>query len=392
MNALDKRRVRTEILGDTQRLTWNQNRADQFAYQQNFGRIQLQFFQHVHRMWMDLIADPSVRAATFNKLKLSKDGTNLYAGSWAQSVWTLAGLGSLFGLETFLPAEQEGQAIKGLREIGAPEEAINYFMNGLIGGSMKAMFGEEFDIEDRISPIGAMQTTLSMMFTHDGGLALGGPTAAMWDMGKTLYQIGSLYHKNESMSADVALELMGDVAAKAFAGWRDAEKAYIAYNWQQYRDSSGRPIAEVGDMSWLPILFSVAPEKVSDYYAALDDHYNTEDFTLKTVKAVNSMIISELARIPDDQLTGNMLVEFWHKGLNIIDMSFSNPRQKEEAIRMFGNLMQEPEQSFLLQHADKIIQIMSADRAVVHLERLKEKYPESVEVLDHMITTLKEEQ
>lgn len=393
INALDKRQVRTEILGDTQRLTWNQNRADQFAYQQNFLSIQLQFVQHVHRMWMDLIADPTVRALTFNKLKLSKDGTNLYAGSWAQSVWTLAGIGSLFGLETFLPAELEGQAIKGLREMGAPEDAIDYFMNGLIGGSMKHMFGEEFDIEDRISPIGAMQTTLEMMFTHDGGLALGGPAAAVWDTAKTLYQIGSLYHKNEKMSADVALELMGDVASKAFAGWRDAEKAFIAYNWQQYRDNSGRPIAEVGDMSWLPILFSVTPEKVSDYYAALDDHYDTEDFTLKVVKAVNSLIISDLAKIPEDQLTGNMLVEHWQKGLNMIDMSFStNPRQRDEAIRMFGNLMKEPEQSFLLQHAEKIIQVMSADRAIVHLERLKEKYPESIEVLDHMITTLKEEQ
>jgi hypothetical protein len=380
------------VVADARRLTFNQNRADQFTYQQNLLGIQLQFIQHVHRMWNDMIADPTLRLLSGNKLKLSEDGTNLYAQGWAQSFSTLAGLGGMFGVEWMLPDETEGNIRTWAEERGVNREIISAVMDGYVGLALESMFGEKIQSEDRLSPIGMATTTFDMMFTNDGGLALGGPAGSLWEMGENVARIGRSYLSPQGLSYNEATKMMQRAVPKMFAGARDFEKAMIAMNLSEYRDSNGRKIADVDDDSWIPILFSMAPEKVNDYYDSLDDVYAQRDLIDTIAKEVNSYVLTELSSIPADELRTDKLLDMYDEGMQLASaMADKNPGIQEEVRKQLLTLSMNPGEGFLAQHIDKIVRFTPIPKAVLHLERLKEKYPNAENFIQEQIDDLKQQ-
>lgn len=392
IDALNSKAGKNRIVADARRLTFNQNRADQFTYQQNLLGIQLQFIQHVHRMWNDMIADPALRLASANKLKLSEDGTNLYAQGWAQSFTTLAGLSGMFGVEWMLPDTTEGNIRTWMDEKGVNKEIISGVMDGYVSLALENMFGEKIQSEDRLSPIGMATTTFDMMFTNDGGLALGGPAGSLWEMGGSVARIGRSYLSPQGLSYGQATKMMQRALPKMFAGARDFEKAMIAMNLEEYRDSNGRKIADVADTSWIPVLFSLSPEKVNDYYDSLDDVYAQRDLIDTIAKDVNKYVLSELNTIPKEQLSTDKLLEMYDEGMQLASaMAHKNPGIQEEVRKQLLQLSMNPGEGFLAQHIDKIVRFTPIPKAVLHLERLKEKYPNAEQFIQEQIDDLKEQ-
>lgn len=388
------RRGTEETTALARRLTFNQNRADQFDYQQNFLSLQLQFIQHVHRMTNDLVIDPSARLLTGNRVKFSADGTNPYADSWGQSFMTVMGMSGLFGIGTYALTDEQGlKTTQYFEDQGVPKELISLYMDGLVGKGVEDTFGEKFDIASRISPIGAMRSTFEMMFTNDGGLVLGGPSVALWDTAKNLTRLGQSYSTSEEMTSEDALRLMKSIGTKSLAGFRDAEKAYFAAKWGVYVDSNGKPIADVADLSWIPIMFSIPPESVQARYADLNKVYGVEEEAQLVAKAANRIAIDFLGEYARDQISGDVLVQAVLEGTRMIDLTLSDsPNTASIAKETFMRQLAFTPDGLLTTHAEKLFSNLSSEDAKARIRQYKALNPAHAPHADMLLEFLERKQ
>lgn len=383
------RRGQQELLANTRRLTFNQNRADQFGYQQNLLSVQLQFLQHVHRMYMDLLVDPALRVVSGNKLGVSKDGTNVYADTYAQSLMTLAGVAGMFGAGNLLPEGVEDEFTKSMNSAGVPPELVSTFMDGLVGLGFEKAFGERFDVASRLTPIGALESTISMMQTNDGGWIIGGASQVLPDASGKLGKIAQSYYTNENMTFDDALFFMKDVGTKYLAGLRDVDKAVIAARWQQYVDSNRRPISEVTDTAWIPVMFSIPPESVQDRYRQLDKVYDVRDEAKLLSNIANRVAVGKLSEKDLETVTGDDVINATIEGMRMIDtLSQSNPNLGKLAKDSFVEQLALRSDGMLAMHAQKLFQTLSTKDAIAELEKFKSLNPQHTGTVDTFIEVL----
>jgi hypothetical protein len=381
---------RVTVAADTRRLMWNQNRTDQFAYQQNAASMQLMFVQHVHRMYNDLIVDPAVRTFTGNKLGISMDGTNPYARTWAESVKTMFMMTGLFGAGVYpLFDELKDEIGDVLTDKGLSKEAVSYFLDGVVAKGVEDAVGERMNVQSRFSPEGALKTTVEMMFTNDGGFQLGGPVASLWGTGKKLTRMGEAYWNAEPMDQAVWMKLIQATAASVTSGTNDVFRAYAAANIGEYVDSSGRPIAEVTDTSWIPILFSVPPESVQSYYDTRSQTFDAEKQMLEVAKVANRMATSMVAGVQDGQVNGELVLSALTQGMRAIELlSGSNVIQAQEAKRVFATQLVFESDGVLMKHADKIASTLSTDQAKQALKKLQNDNPELKDGIQFLLDAL----
>lgn len=384
------RRGVEETTALARRLTFNQNRADQFNYQQNFLSLQLQFVQHVHRMTMDLVVDPTLRTVSLNKLKSSADGTNPYADTWAQSFMTVLGMSGVFGAGTYALTDEQGLNVsQWFEDQGVDKDLVSFFMDGLAGMGMEEAFGERFDVASRISPIGAMRSTLEMMFTNDGGLVLGGPSVALWDTGRQMVTLGKTLLTNEEMTAEDAMKQMKVIGTKSLAGMRDADKAYFAAKWMQYKDSNGKHIADVSDLSWIPIMFSIPPESVQQYYRDLDKVYAVEEEANKVAKFANNIAMNHLGQFAQDQIDGDVVLEAIQAGARQIELTLQDsPNTARIAKENFMRQMAFTPDGLLTTHAEKLFANLGTEDAKARIRRHKALHPEQAAHADMLLEFL----
>jgi len=398
------RRGKEEISSLATRLTFNQNRADQFDYQQNFLSAQLQFFQHVHRMSLDLLIDPTLRVAspalkavTGGKspdLKVSVDGANPYADSWRQSFITLAGISGMFGLGTYaLTDDQKVSASSWAEDQGMNPELVTLFMDGLAAKGVEGVFGESFDLTSRITPIGAVKSMFEMMFTNDGGFIIGGPSQALWTTFKDISAVVKSFVTTSDETSESALRLMKEVGTKSLSGLSDVEKAWVAYQWGQYQDSNGKQIANVSDLSWIPILFSIPPTAVQDYYRQLDKVYAQEDKVNTAVKLANNVAIGMLDDYPKDQINGGILAKAIAEGNRVIDLTLGrSPKSAEAAKQAFSQRLAFTPDGLLVSHADKLFTTLESKQSLAELRRYAALHPEDAALANMLIEFLERKQ
>jgi hypothetical protein len=381
---------RVTVAADTRRLMWNQNRTDQFAYQQNAASIQLMFVQHVHRMYNDLIVDPLLRTATGNKVGISKDGTNPYARTWAESAKTMFMMTGLFGAGAYpLFDETKDDVGDTLKEKGIPPEAVSVYLDGVVSMGVENAVGEKMNVQSRFSPAGALKTTVEMMFTNDGGFQLGGPVTHLWSTGKKLTRMGEAYWNAEPMDQGVWMKLLQSTAASVTSGTNDVFRATVAANINEYVDSSGRPIAQVTDTSWVPILFSVPPESVQSYYDTRTQTFNAEAQMLEVAKVANRMAATMVGGVPEGHVNGDLLLDAVVQGMRAIELlSGENKIQAQEAKRVFATQLMFESDGILMKHADKITGTLSSADAVEALKKLQTDNPELQEGIQFLVDAL----
>ena len=379
------------ILGDARRLTYTQNRADQFTYQQNLMSIQLQFMQHVHKMFLNLVVDPTVNVATLGKKTLLRKGTNPWGGTFAQSSMTLGTILAMFGLESRIGGENTVSLTENLEQAGVTPDMIDIVMDGVLGKTTENMFGEELDLASRFSPIGFVSSSLGLMFTHDGALNLAGPAGSLWKTMGNMMEIGKAYHRDGEISDEEGALLLNE-AAKVFAGLKDYERYQIAMNFGEYRTTSGRKIADINPNAAIPILFSVPPKEVQRYYDTLDDVMDQQKSVQNVVKAVNSYLLNEMNNEPWEAMDSEKVVQFMQKGFLLVDAAFTEtPNAAREAKDQLAKEFINPEKDFMQKYAMKLVNRLSPEDAVLRLKQIKQNNPEQSAVVDQLVQFLESE-
>lgn len=371
-NALS-RSGQVEVSGHARRLSWNQNRTDQFAYQQNAASLQFMFFQHVHRMYMDLIIDPMVRTVTGNKLGVSRAGTNPYAKDWVTSVKTMAIISGMWGVGAYPILDNKGITKVG-EEVGATTEAISLFQDGLVHKTLKDIAGEGFNVAARFSPKGAVQSMFDMMFTNDGGLIVGGPVHHLTDTISKVAKLSKAYWASEPMDRKLVLELINSTASAVTTGTNDYYRAMIAMNISEYVDSSGRPMAHVSDTSWIPILFSLQPDKAQEVYDQRNKVFDRKDTAEEIGKIITRWAQAKYAENPTNN---NNLEEIWINGMRACDLYAGDDAElslmaKEQFLKMNFD-----SEEMMVNLINEIITVNSSEEAKSKLQELLKVNPES---------------
>lgn len=385
------RRSQVTVAGDTRRLMFNQNRIDQFSYQQNAASMQMMFFQHVHRMYNDLIVDPMVRIGTGGKFKISKDGTNPYATGYASSVKTFALMSALWGAGVYpIVDEAKGGISDYMKSKGYSAESLSWFFDGLIAKGLEQAVGTKFDVQSRLTPAGALQTTFDMMFTNDGGLVLGGPVMHLSTTVDKLAKIAQAYWTAEPMDQGTWSKLALSVASSATSGTNDLFRATLAANMMEYVDSTGRPLVQVSDTAWIPVMFSIPPEAVDAVYESRGTVRNVEQDAIDIAKLANRTAMTELGNLKD--VTGQQVVDATRLGIRACElMAGSNQILAQAAKENFLKRQAFESEGILAAHADKLIGVLESDKAVQELEKLMEADPQNADVYKFLIDSLKDD-
>lgn len=386
------RRSQPTVAGDTRRLMFNQNRTDQFAYQQNLLSTQLMFFQHVHRMYNDLIIDPMVQVASLGTRRISKEGTNLYANGFASSVKTMALMSALWGAGAYPLVDAARNSVSQKAEqAGLDKETLSVFFDGLVAKGMYDYFGTKFDVQSRLSPAGALQTTFDLMFTNDGGLVLGGPVNQLATVVDKLADIGQAYFNAEPMDRETWSKLAVATAASMTSGTNDAFRARMAANMLEYVDSSGRPIAAISDTAWIPVLFSVPPSAVQTYYESRGEVANVQDDAESIAKIANRTAMSYLSGVEQGRVPAEQVIQAIKNGLKSCELlAGSNKILAQAAKEQFLNKQAFESNGVLLNHADKVIRFMEPGQAIQEITKIMEADPRNEKVYKFLIQSLRD--
>ena len=276
-------RSKSDILIRARALTQTQNSLDQFAYQQGHNPLQMlfQFVQHVHKLFLDIAVEPSLRATTsLLPGVFGKGGRGIVKGNegvFAESrkvAATMAGLTLAFFGVNGLPVGSDvgGKMTNGLREMyitaygnDLPDELWQLFQGGLINMLINSGIDGNVDVTARISP-SALSDTFADMF-DDFSLnifgAVGGLTRSVLDIGvavKTLAKTPDLSTMEKGMA--IVRE-----TANFFSGMKDLERAQIASVWltQPYNSTLSGSMRVTYDEAIFNA-FSVNPKLVEDLY------------------------------------------------------------------------------------------------------------------------------
>lgn len=386
------RRGSNEASGVTRQLMFQQNRTDQFAYQQNAASFQLMFFQHVHRMFNDLLVDPMVRTATFNKYGISKDGSNIYARTWAESLKTMGMVSGIFGIGAYPLIDESSDNIQQLLEDqGFDKDSVSILIDGMLSHELERLTGTKFDVQSRLSPAGALQTTFEMMFTHDGGLVLGGPLRELWKTGSNVGKVMDAVHNAEPMDTAVVLQMAETIAQTALSGTNDAFRAKVVDSMQNYVDRTGKPVSQVTDTSYWPIMFSLPPSSAADVYEARDRVFSREESAIENAKFVNRMAVDMIADKKNGDADGELVMEAMLQSIRALDLIAGSDKQLAQMSKekFLTGIVFESEGA-LFEMADRLIETNTPETARSMLRVLIDSNPKSKQGLEALLNSIED--
>jgi hypothetical protein len=201
--------------------------------------------------------------------------------------------------------------------------------------------------------------------------------------------MGEAYWNAEPMDQGVWMKLLQSTAASVTSGTNDVFRATVAANINEYVDSSGRPIAQVTDTSWVPILFSVPPESVQSYYDTRTQTFNAEAQMLEVAKVANRMAATMVGGVPEGHVNGDLLLDAVVQGMRAIELlSGENKIQAQEAKRVFATQLMFESDGILMKHADKITGTLSSADAIEALKKLQADNPELQQGIQFLVDAL----
>jgi hypothetical protein len=261
-------KMKEKLLFTTRKLTQTQNRSNQYGYQNSadIDGLFFQFQQHVQKMLGDLVIEPAYTAVSGKTIKRNPfaEDRRVAAAVTALNI-VLFGTAGVIGAKP--SRESSNYLIEEFPEIATDPEFQSVYDTAR-GGVINTMVS---GFSDRITPA-AMIDTVWQMFDNDKGAiemmfgASGGYTASIYDLGLNIWALG----KNPDMSSDEAFYAALRESANIFAGARDFERAYIAYNFGVLAYPSNLSgVASINTKEAIALAFSVTPEHVVDMYNEL---------------------------------------------------------------------------------------------------------------------------
>lgn len=259
-----------------------QNGIDQFWYQNKANPLSmgLQFAQHMNKVFLDVVADPLVSAATLGKKSIGKSPGAL-SEAYGRALFTLGATLTIFGFDGLL-GQKGGGAVEDVLRENIPsvnDSDYEFFVEGgvldlMINSTLKHLFGGEGAgaFTSRYGPGGFADYVNDKFAGEFGTLDMAGPFGGLLSgvsqLGVNTYDILTTDVKIDR--ADLVNLAVAETAS-LFKGLKDVEKARIAMAMQEWpywgKLSSDMRVTEYeGALAAL----SIPPQLVQDMQEDMD--------------------------------------------------------------------------------------------------------------------------
>lgn len=388
---LNTLRAKQKILGDAQKLSFTQNRADQFAYQQNAFSLTFQFMQHVHKMFLETLVKPAVKGI-LNK-DLGKEGESIYATTRMQSLVTVGMVFGAFGFDGplgLLPGDDKVKEV--LNDETVPPALRTLFLDGYLGLIHESVYGERVNVDARLSAIDFVSSTASFLVDDEGNVNLLGPTSHLLGSAANIVKMSSFVVQNApQLSIEEMYDLMKQPVFRAVPALKDIQKARIVRNMGMYTTGNGRVVAEVQPGMWSSVLASFAPEKALASFEAMSMAKETEKDVKDFVSNVNLVVLDELSKVPKTELTSEMILDQIQTAYKLIEVAYNGePNLQNQAKRTFHQYMIDPQGKFLPEYVDNLVQDLTSDQAIQKLKEVRSLYPANTETVNLYVQALEQ--
>ncbi|QDP52417.1 MAG: hypothetical protein Unbinned96contig1001_34 [Prokaryotic dsDNA virus sp.] len=284
-------KTKAEVSFRAQKNLQSQNSMDMLWYQnpQNVFGLGLQFFQHMNKLFMDIVAEPQYRVITaayetvlkrkFSEGKYFGREAGPYAESFSQALLTTVLTYSVFGLSGGM-GENIGGFVEDKLRKNFPEVAeslvgeslIDGALNETINGTIKAFGGQgAVDITSTFGPAGfldmmndfIMEGLPSFNFMGVSGNVVGG-------ISESIFSAGALSIASNIDTTDKAMAIAGELL-EPIQGWKNLEKASLAYMFGQLpfaSSLSGNARVEATEAVFMAA--NIQPQLVVDYFDKAD--------------------------------------------------------------------------------------------------------------------------
>lgn len=275
-------RTKADVSFNAQRVTATQNGINQFFYQKKGSPLQLmlQFMQHIHKVYLDIVLDPMVKAVSGKNIGKTPSAL---AESRKQAAFTVLAVASTFGLNGLLGERIGSMTGDKLREIdpSADEGLVEFILEGGLLNTLANWAGKEFlqgegsvDVSSKMGPAAFLDVFQDFYLNNPGTLETLGATASVGgDVWNRVGPGGSAWALMQAPELDTAEKVEG-VARELgtiIKGFSDYEKATIAYhmgNWP-YTSSLASDM-KVTKMEAVYGLMNIPSSLVADYYNHAD--------------------------------------------------------------------------------------------------------------------------
>jgi hypothetical protein len=357
---------KAEISFQAQKNVQTQNSLDMFKYQDNSNllSVPLQFFQHVNKLFLDIIVDPQYRVITGAVESIIKREINsgrsigreagAYSGTYAKALTTTmltyATFGMQGGLGMSLGSEVESKLRKEFPDL-ADTPVFEIMMNGVINetfnSTVRHLGGQgAIDITATYGPAAFLDMVKSFMLDGFPSFnVLGVSGAAIGTIFESAASIQALARAPNIDTFDKATMIASEIL-EPISGYRNIEKALIGYLFQELPFakslSSGMKIEKIEAVM---LAGNVQPALVTDYFNGSSfDKKNEGIFSLmndeKTAMRNAETMLQAMARDMAyhklrgtlDLAKGNELLEKWSTAAKTI----SNPKYEDEIAKAFA--------------------------------------------------------
>ena len=231
-----------------------------------------QFMQHTHKLLLDVVLEPTLKAVTGKQLGVTSSpfaDTRKVAIATTAAVFTLFGFNGIFG-------ENIGQYFSNKIRENTPDFAQNPVVKSYLdGGTINTFFnmallsGEKgkVDVSGKINPASFIDSFYDFILAGGGSVDLlgasGSTIGSVLDAGKAAKVILT----NPVMDTKEKVYTTAFEIAELVKGFSDAERAFIAGNtgtWPYVSTLSGT--MKVTEEEAIFAMFNVTPSMVADFY------------------------------------------------------------------------------------------------------------------------------
>jgi hypothetical protein len=357
---------KAEISFQAQKNVQTQNSLDMFKYQDNSSllSVPLQFFQHVNKLFLDIIVDPQYRVITGAVETIIKREINsgrsigkeagayssTYAKALTTTMLTYATFGMQGGLGQSLGSEVEAKLRKAFPDL-ADTPVFEIMMNGAINetfnSTVEHLGGKgAIDITATYGPAAFLDMVKSFMLDGFPSFnVLGVSGAAVGTIFESATSINALRKAPNIDTFDKATMMASEVM-EPISGYRNIEKAVIGYLFQELPFakslSSGMKIEKI---EAIMLAANIQPALVTDYFngSSFDKKnegifslMNDEKTALRNAETMLQAMVRDMSyhklRGTLDLAKGNELLEKWSTAAKAI----SNPKYEDEIAKAFA--------------------------------------------------------
>jgi hypothetical protein len=357
---------KAEVSFQAQKNVQTQNSLDMFKYQDNSSllSVPLQFFQHVNKLFLDIIVDPQYRVITgavetIIKREISSGRSigreagaysSTYAKALTTTMLTYATFGMQGGLGQSLGSEAEAKIRKefpDLADVPIFEIMMNGAINETFNSTVEHLGGKgAIDITSTYGPAAFLDMVKSFMLDSFPSFnVLGVSGAAVGTIFESVASINALRKAPNIDTFDKATMMASEVM-EPISGFKNIEKAVIGYLFQElpYAKSlsSGMKIERI---EAIMLAANIQPALVTDYFngSSFDKKnegifsiMNDEKTAVRNAETMLQAMARDMAyhklRGTLDLAKGNELLEKWSTAAKAI----SNPKFKDEIAKAFA--------------------------------------------------------